>query len=249
MQNNKQMPTESNNPLYARILRFYDQLAIDDQVLPSGFASLNPYKDASPDLSVMLNRFYKKFYNDQKGRFLLLGINPGRLGAGATGIPFTDSPALRKYCGLEPPVDTREVSAEFVYRFIEAYGGPAAFYQKWFIGAVCPLGFVRHNARGNWVNANYYDDPALEEAVRPFIYQNLDAQIKLCGQPGKAVVLGSGKNYQYLNKHNQKKGWFEEVIPLEHPRFIMQYRRKKLAAYVEKFIQTIRAAEAGEERS
>lgn len=243
MQNNNTDMTLEKGPLYRAILAFYGQLNLDDRQLPAGYATLNPYKKQSTSLSDLLKRFYKRFYNDQKGRFLLLGINPGRLGAGATGIPFTDSPALRTHCDLEPPVDTREVSAEFVYRFIQAYGGPARFYQKWFIGAVCPLGFVRQNAKGHWVNANYYDDPALEAAVRPFIYQQLEAQLALCGRPRKAVVLGSGKNYQYLKKHNEEQRWFEEVIPLEHPRFIMQYRRKQLDAYLEKFLSVVQTVE------
>ncbi len=245
MQNNSRGVKTWQRPLFQQILAFYEQLDLDDQRLPAGFAPLNPYKEQSPALSSLLKEFYKRFYNDQKERFLLLGINPGRLGAGATGIPFTDSPALKTHCGLEPPVDTREVSAEFVYRFIQAYGGPARFYQRWFIGAVCPLGFVRQNAKGNWVNANYYDDPALEAAVRPFIYRQMEAQRALCGRPRKAVVLGSGKNYQYLKKHNQEQRWFEEVIPLEHPRFIMQYRRKQLEAYLTKFLSTVQEVERG----
>jgi hypothetical protein len=55
--------------------------------------------------------------------------------------------------------------------------------------------------------------------------------------------LGSGKNYQYLKKHNKEQAWFEEVIPLEHPRFIMQYRRKQLDAYLEKFLSVVQDVE------
>lgn len=32
-----------------------------------------------------VNEFYKKFYNDENERILILGINPGRFGGGLTG--------------------------------------------------------------------------------------------------------------------------------------------------------------------
>ena len=41
-----------------------------------------------------------------------------------------------------------------------------------------------------------------------------------------AFVLGCGKNSQYLRQANAEKGWFDELVAIEHPRFIMQYRRK-----------------------
>ena len=40
----------------------------------------------------------------------------------------------------------------------------SAFYANYFIGAVCPLGFMKDGK-----NINYYDDKKLQQAVTPFI--------------------------------------------------------------------------------
>jgi len=219
------------------ILDWYRSLELPPEHLPKGIAAMNPYRASQPAVQEILQRFYSKYYADCQSRGLILGINPGRLGAGITGIPFTDTPALRDHCELEFPIETKEISAEFVYQVIAACGGPEPFYRKWFIGAACPLGFMRQNNRGNWVNYNYYDDTALYHAVRPYMLRWLAEQQALCGMPRRVIVLGTGKNLQYLQKLNAEAGLFDELIALEHPRYIMQYRRKNLDHYSEKYVK------------
>lgn len=220
------------------ILQFYDSLNLQDEELPQDVKVMNPYSGASPEVKAVIGEFYHKYYNDQNPRGLILGINPGRLGAGVTGIPFTDSHRLRENCNIEFPGETRETSAAFVYDVIEAYGGAKAFYQKWFIGAVSPLGFIHKNEKGNWVNYNYYDDKKLELATRSYIIRNLKLQKQLCGNPTSCVVFGTGKNYKYLSNLNKEEKLFEEIIPLAHPRYIMQYKLKKKDDYVDRFLKT-----------
>jgi len=36
--------------------------------------------------------------------------------------------------------------------------------------------------------------------------------------------------------------WFASVQPLDHPRFIMQYRRKKLGAYIANYAEVLGSA-------
>ncbi len=220
-----------------QILNFYAQLELKDSLLPNDVRVMNPYRGDQPEVDRLLEEFYKKFYSDNESRGLILGINPGRLGAGQTGIPFTDTPALRNHCGINTSIETRETSSEFVYRMIAAYGGPSRFYQSWFIGAACPLGFLHYNSKGNWINWNYYDEESLYEAVEDFMIEKLRAQKALCGNPDQAIVWGTGKNMKFLSKINKKANLFKELIPLEHPRFIMQYRRKRLDEYLEKFLK------------
>lgn len=212
---------------------------LPDALLPEDVKTLNPYAEASPEIWQVIESFYSKYYSDINPRGLILGINPGRFGAGATGIPFTDSYALEEYCDIHFPGDSRETSAAFVYMVIEAYGGAEKFYQDWFIGAASPLGFVRKNDKGNWVNWNYYDQQSLFRQVRPFMDEKLKQQNKICQKPGKAIVLGTGKNYKFLAQINDELELFDELIPLEHPRYIMQYKRKLVPQYVEKFIETL----------
>lgn len=133
--------------LAGEILDFYRNLKLPEKGLPKDVGVLNPYADASDELWQVIGQFYHQYYDDDRTRGLILGINPGRLGAGATGIPFTDSYALEEHCNIVFPGDTRETSAAFVYEVIQAYGGAKKFYRDWFIGAASPLGFVRKNER------------------------------------------------------------------------------------------------------
>ncbi len=128
---------------------------------------MNPFNDKiTREYS---EKFYRKFYDDKNQRTLILGINPGRFGAGLTGIPFTDPVKLEKNCGIPNPFNkTTEPSAGFIYDMVAAFGGTEAFYNKYFIHAVCPLGFTKDG-----VNYNYYDSKLLEKAVTPFIIRSL----------------------------------------------------------------------------
>lgn len=124
------------------ILDFYRSISFDLNTLDHDLNVLNPFSLASFEQTTVLDKFYHKFYEDHEPRNLILGINPGRLGAGATGIPFTDTKRLN-HCGIEmTEFTTHEPSSVFVYEAIDAYGGPTAFYNKFLIGSVCPLGFV-----------------------------------------------------------------------------------------------------------
>ena len=53
--------------------------------------------------------------------------------------------------------------------------------------------------------------------------------------------LGEGTNYKIFQRLNAKHSFFKEIIPLPHPRFIMQYRRKKVDEYVKLYLQKLKA--------
>lgn len=223
-----------------KILDFMADVHFDGK-LPDGIDIMNPYRE-SADIRAICFAFYNKFYSDQQDRILILGINPGRLGAGATGIPFTDTKRLNDKCGVPwSGFSTHEPSSAFMYEMIDAYGGPEVFYRRFYINSVCPLGFVKVIGDKRPVNYNYYDEPKLEEAVRPLIIENIQRQIAIAGRSDVCFCLGSGKNFKYLNNLNEKSGFFGRVVALEHPRFIMQYRQKSkenyVADYLSKFSQ------------
>ena len=204
-----------------RTLKFYKSLHID-ALLPDNIEVLNPYKDKDVIESCAL--FYNKYYNDTGGRRIILGINPGRFGAGVTGIPFTDPVRLESECGIANTFKKRsELSSEFIYMLIDQMGGPDHFYKHYFIGAVSPLGFVKDNK-----NFNYYDSIELMRALKPFIIHNLVEQIGLGINSRKCYCLGQGKNFEYLEMINREIGLFDEIIPIPHPRWVMQYKRKDL---------------------
>ena len=205
------------------VIQFFRELDFKGS-LPDGISVMNPFR-GNPEIIPMISQFYNKFYNDNSSRHLILGINPGRFGAGVTGIPFTDSKRLSEKCQLSiPGLNTFETSSVFIYEMIDAFGGVEKFYNKFFISAVCPLGFTSINNRGKSVNYNYYDSRNLTEAVLSFIKSSLIKQIEFGIKRDSCFCLGTGKNFKFLVQLNNEMRIFDRIVPLEHPRFIMQYR-------------------------
>src|SRR5437870_2134881 len=56
-------------------------------ILPPGIKIMNPFRN--PQIIDVIEKFYRKFYDDNKPRRIIMGINPGRFGAGVTGLAFT----------------------------------------------------------------------------------------------------------------------------------------------------------------
>ena len=198
--------------------------------LPEGFAVLNPYLDNPETLEVM-TAFYNKFY---------IGINPSRHGAGVTGVPFTDTKHLENDCGI-PMISARthEVSSVFVYDMITQYGGVEAFYKDYYINSPFPLAIVRKNAQGNWLNANYYDDPELFAMTRAYMIETLKKHIALGLNTNEVYILGK-KNATFLEKLNKEASLFKKMVVLEHPRYIEQYKSKEKQLYIDKFITLLK---------
>ena len=104
-------------PFADKIIDYNLNLTLD-VTLPEHICVMNPYQD--PSVRSVTEEFYRKFYNDSHPRRLIMGINPGRFGAGVTGIPFTDSVRLKEKCGILSDVipETKELSSVFVYEVI-----------------------------------------------------------------------------------------------------------------------------------
>ena len=165
-----------------QILSFLTQL--DFRVtLPRGIEVMQPFE--TKETFSACTAFYQKFYGDNKQRQLIMGINPGRFGGGVTGIPFTDPLRLAQHCGINNDWPQRqELSSVFVYDMIAAYGGPEAFYDRFYISAISPLGFTSQGK-----NLNYYDDKVLQERVRPFVITSLRQQLEFGPSVGGSAVV------------------------------------------------------------
>jgi hypothetical protein len=197
--------------------------------LPKGIEVMNPYGER--EVMKCVTEFFRKFYSDTQKRVYILGINPGRFGAGITGISFTDPVALREECGIPNELgNARELSSKFVYEFIHRYGGVEKFYGNFYLNSICPLGFTRDGR-----NYNYYDDPRLLKMLEGYIVSNLWKQIGHGAVREHVICLGTGRNFDHFKKLNEKHGFFGKIYPIEHPRFILQYKRKHIPAYVEKY--------------
>jgi hypothetical protein len=218
-----------------KIYGFYSSLR-PPKGLPEGVDALFP--QGNPDIMKLVKAFLDKFYSDNNPRTLILGINPGRFGAGTTGINFTASRQLTQYCGIDNNLKQQsELSAEFIYEVIMDYGGVPGFYSDFFLSSVCPLGFVKDGK-----NMNYYDDRRLQDAITPFIVDCINEQYKWNFNRESCICIGGEKNFKYLSSLNNKHGWFKTIHPLPHPRFIQQYRRKHKADYIREYLAVLKAA-------
>lgn len=200
--------------------------------LPTGVSAMNPYADS--DVQAIVQQFYTKFYNDTQPRVYILGINPGRFGAGVTGLSFTTPQNLARYCGIPnnlPP--TPELSSRFIYKVIEAFGGVDAFYGRFFLTSLYPLALIKDGK-----NYNFYDDKATTKALWPVMIEGLRQQQAFGCDRRVAICLGR-KNEGFLHRLNEQEAFFERIVAVDHPRYILQYRSKAVEQYVDTYLQVL----------
>jgi len=206
--------------------------------LPPGFRVMNPYP-TNPETMVVMREFYEKYYKDTNRRRFIIGINPSRHGAGVTGVPFTDTKRLEAVCGISmQSAHTHEVSSVFVYDMIAAYGGPEAFYSRFYINSPFPLAITRQTPDGKWLNANYYDDKHLFAMVKPFMIESLKKHISLGLYTDEVYVLGK-KNASFIRQLNAEEPLFGKLVVLEHPRYIQQYKSRDKQQYIDKYLSVL----------
>jgi Domain of unknown function (DUF4918) len=217
-------------PLSKKILLFLKNLHLG-VALPVGVEVMNPFKQEAT--FNLCKKFYNKYYSDNNPRYIVLGINPGRFGGGVTGIPFTDPVRLQNTCGIENDFPKKqELSSVFIYEMIHAFGGVQIFYDRFYISAISPLGFTKNNK-----NMNYYDDRQLENSIRNFVIECINRQLEFGISRKVAFCLGEGKNFVYFSKLNNEMNFFEKIVALPHPRFIMQYKLKKKEEYIARYLR------------
>lgn len=205
------------------ILEFNEWLSNTSLKLFDNYKIINPFNGKNKDqIKEITNIFYKKYYNDNKKRYLILGSSPARKGTAITGIPFEDASHLYKETGIT--IDNfyiNKTSSDFLYDVMELYGGCKEFYKDFFMNFVCPLGIVNINKKGNEVNSNYYENKKLEKILHEFIIKSLKKQISFGIDTSICYCIGSGENFKFLTNINEQYKFFDKIIPLEHPRFIM----------------------------
>ncbi|KAA9325907.1 DUF4918 family protein [Hymenobacter busanensis] len=200
--------------------------------LPNDVEAYNPCKE--PVAHDLLTRFAHRHYADDRPRVALLGINPGRFGGGTTGIAFTDPAALASHCGIANNLPRRsELSSQFIYQLVSALGGAPAFYQHFYLGSLYPLVLLRHG-----LNYNYYDSPALTAALWPDLQSALQQQVALGLRRDVAVCLGR-RNATYFERLNHELQLFERLEVFDHPRYLMQYKRRAVPDFVTQYTKVL----------
>jgi len=217
------------------ILEFFDGLT-PPEGLPEDVDILWPYD--RPEVKASMAAFYEGFFDDDRPRIFLLGINPGRFGAGVTGICFTDPIRLAEDCAVAHELaGGRELSSDFVYRMIAAFGGPRDFYRRFYLSALSPVGFLRDGR-----NLNYYDVKGLPELLDEWMAGAMAAQAAAGCDRRVAFSMGQGANFTHLTAFNERHGFFDRIEPLPHPRWVMQYRRQRLDEFIRLYVDRLRAA-------
>ena len=200
--------------------------------LPAAVEVMHPFTD--DETQRVCKIFYNKYYSDTQPRNFIIGINPGRFGGGVTGIPFTDPIRLKSKLNIDNDWPTKqELSSVLIYDMIEAYGGVEEFYRQFYFTSLSPLGFTKHGK-----NLNYYDDKELVKSIEPFAETCMQQQLAWA-KTSVAFCLGEGANYKFVNKFNEQYGFFKKIVPLAHPRFIMQYKLKSKQAYIDKYLEAL----------
>jgi len=212
-----------------QILDFYFTIP-KDLTLPNGVETIYPFDNE--ETQRVMQTFFRRYYDDTKPRTYLVGINPGRLGSGITGIGFTDAYHLQKYCDIPNSFDKRvEISASFMFEVMEAYGGVEKFCTEFFFTTVMPLGLLKNDK-----NYNYYDDLKTQASLEFFIEETLLKQMSFPQAKPNIICVGQGKNLKYLKAFNDKHHCFESIEVVPHPRWVMQYRRKEKQKYIDTYL-------------
>lgn len=142
-------------------LRFYESLQEHKEFLDS-LASRNiRVLDGFIHQVETVRNFYSRYYSDPvTPRIVLCGINPGRKGAGKTGVPFLDFLSLSK---LMPNIANQdwESSAQFIFDVIQNVGSEL-FFRHVYLTNISWFGFVEEK-NGKVKNLNYYKLPEREQ--------------------------------------------------------------------------------------
>ena len=225
-----------------KILEFYDSLKNADINLPEKYRLINPFtNDDGQRIAQITHRFYRQYYHDNKRRFMILGSSPARRGTALTGVPFEDVKHLQKDTGISiDAFGANKRSSSFLCEVMEEYGGRQNFYKQFYMSFVCPLGIEKINLKGNWVNCNYYENVALKKCLHPFIVDSLRRQIDFNIDTTVCFCIGSGDNFKFLTNINNEHHFFDAIVPLEHPRFIMQYNSNRKEEFMQKYVNIFR---------
>lgn len=169
-------------------------------------------------------REYLRRYGEERGRVLLVGMNPGPWGMAQTGVPFGDVVMVREWFHIETrlgkvlPVQhpkypilgmdchRNEGSGSRVWRWAEArFGTPEAFFERFFVWNYCPLLFIKdsRNLTPNHLNRAETEaltavcDRALAAAVRA-LEPAAVVGIGRYAEQRATTVLGEDADVRYL---------------------------------------------------
>ena len=151
-------------------------------------------------------KFYHHYVFPHQPKGALCGINPGRLGAGKSGVPFVDRAFLSELLG-ENVGDDVERSARF-FRDVVKHFGAKKFYSAIHVTNISAYGFKKGRR-----NLNYYD---LDHDIVDVILKGFAGEMELMNI--REIVPCSQQVHATLT-NLQARGLLQAKIdpPLKHP--------------------------------
>lgn len=171
----------------------------------------------------LVRKFYQTYYRHHSDRIVLCGMNPGRLGAGQTGIPFMDFHAISQ---LFPDVQqhVRERSAQLIWSVIKEFG-INNFYDHVYLTNISWLRFTKDEK-----NLNYYELPS---TIQNIFTNTFIEEMKIV-QPKVIIPLGVEveRSLRKMAKSNRLTYPVENRLPHpavlvkkeDRPKLIQQYK-------------------------
>lgn len=176
----KAMPPPVHVPATTQLLQelrrgYIDSGEIAAHLQPNGIAILSDFLSNWGNIE----RFYSTYYGPQFPPTVLCGLNPGRHGAGKTGVPFLDFISLSKLLSGVNRSDT-ERSAQFFFKIVSHFGAKA-FFRSFYVTNVSWVGFIKAGK-----NVNYDDD--LPSQAIDFIHRMLTSEMEVV-RPKRIISL------------------------------------------------------------
>jgi hypothetical protein len=177
----------------------------------------------------LIEAFYDKYYVDNEPRIVLCGINPGRNGAGKTGVPFLDFHSLSRL--LPNIIDKdKELSAQFIFELISHFG-PEKFFKHVYLTNISWFGFA--NLKGN---VNYYD---LDTDLQDMFTNGFVEEMELV-RPSTIIPLSKRVESTLRYMKNQNRLPFPISQPLGHPYYFSNFKSRRETGLMQ-YISTIKA--------
>ena len=173
----------------------------------------------------VMENFWATFYPEGPPPQVICGLNPGRHGAGLTGVPFRDFKTLSKWMQGINRQDA-EPSAQFFAKVVEAVG-VEAFFKRFYVTNISAVGYVRDGK-----NLNYHDLPevALRVVERNFMEEMASVQ------PTRIIALGK---HPYATVGKLLSSSVGDIAYLPHPSWIMTYRRREADDWLGRYIDAL----------
>jgi len=151
-----------------------------------------------------IKKFNEKYYKGSYPKTVLCGINPGKNGAGKTGIPFIDFSSLSELIeGVETTGTER--SAQFFYDVVQEIGAER-FYRSFYVTNISWLGFIKDGK-----NVNYY---TLSDNAKAFIYKIFEFEIR---QVSPTTIIAMSGEVKHTLSSLYKGGHIDISHSLPHP--------------------------------